>query len=145
MRYEIREMRGEDHAEAVTLWTESEGVVLREADSRQNIESFLTRNPGLSFVAVEGDRLVGVALCGHDGRRGYIHHVAVTSDRRRQGIGQALVERSLVGLAAAGIAKCHLFVLSGNAMGQKFWEQSGWSRRDDIIVMSRNLSDSENP
>src|SRR5258706_298299 len=73
MRIEVRTFNASDHAAAFRLWEHSEGVGLSEADSPEGIASFLNRNPGLSFLALDGNQLVGTILCGHDGRRGFIH------------------------------------------------------------------------
>ncbi|HEX8246282.1 MAG TPA: GNAT family N-acetyltransferase [Longimicrobium sp.] len=133
-----------DVAEALELWTATEGVGLRGADSPAELRRYLVRNPGLSLVAREEGRMVGAVLCGHDGRRGYLHHLAVAASHRRRGIGRALVERCMDGLRGAGIFKCHLFVYHHNASGQAFWRSIGWHARDDLLVMSRNLTGDPN-
>src|SRR5215216_1469875 len=129
---EYAPMTGADVGEALELWTAAEGVGLRGADSPQALARYLARNPGLSLVAREEGRMVGAVLCGHDGRRGYLHHLAVAAPHRRRGIGAALVERCLDGLRGEGIAKCHLFVHRHNAAGQAFWRRTGWHARDDL-------------
>ena len=85
-------------------------------------------------------QLVGAVLCGHDGRRGYMHHLAVQTAYRRQGIGQALVEHCLARLKAAGIDKCHIFVYSANQAGQAFWKKTGWVLRANLVLMSRRVT-----
>jgi len=77
MDLQIRVFRAEDHAQAWGLWEASEGVGLSSADSFENVSRFLERSPGLSFVAIDGQTIVATILCGHDGRRGLIHHLAV--------------------------------------------------------------------
>ena len=125
-----------DYDEAIALWCVTEGMGLRPADAPEHIERYLQRNPGLSFVARHDDLLVGTVLCGHDGRRGYLQHLAVARAYRRQGIGRALVQRVLDELRAIGINKCHLFVLKENEAVIAFWERIGWFVRDDIVTMS---------
>jgi ribosomal protein S18 acetylase RimI-like enzyme len=144
MSLEIRELRLEDYDEALALWQSAEGVTLRDADSREGIERYLARNPGLSFVAREGGTLVGAVLCGHDGRRGYLHHLAVAPAHRGRGIGRTLAHRCLEGLRAQGIAKCHLFLADGNEAARDFWRTVGWSARTDIALMSVTFGPSEN-
>lgn len=129
--------------EVLALWRECEGVGLSDADSRENIGRYLERNPGMSFIAKGGEKVVGAVLCGHDGRRGYIHHLAVQPDRRRQGIGRALVERCLAALKTEGVRKCHLFIFNDNVEGIRFWKGVGWTQRADIGVMSKNLDQRE--
>ena len=127
-----------DTGDAMTLWRATPGIGLSDADAPDKIAAYLERNPGLSFVAQVEKRMVGAVLCGTDGRRGYLHHLAVAPEFRRQGIGAALTEHCLTGLRALGIAKCHLFVFSENAEGRAFWERIGWRLRTDLAIMSKD-------
>ena len=129
----------QDYDAACELWRDTEGIGLSEADKRENIGYFLARNPGLSMVAEEDGRLVGALLCGSDGRRGFLHHLAVARTHRRTGIGRALVKRCLAGLAGIGMRKCHIFVLHDNAEGRLFWERTGWEERTTLLVMSHDV------
>jgi ribosomal protein S18 acetylase RimI-like enzyme len=130
----------DDYPAVYKLWQATEGVGLSMADEAPAIAAHLARNPGLSFVAASpGDAPVGTILGGHDGRRGYIHHLAVAPAYRRQGTGRALVARCLEGLEAEGIHKCHLFIYGENETGRAFWEALGWQLRHDIQIMSYKL------
>ncbi|BCG56976.1 N-acetyltransferase [Paenibacillus sp. URB8-2] len=132
-----REMTKEDYDAAYSLWKNTEGMGLSAADSREEISRFLERNRGLSQVCVSPDGgLAGTALCGHDGRRGFLYHVAVSGEHRGKGIGRALVSNCLEALRAEGIAKCHLMVIGSNADGQRFWNGIGWEFRDGILLYS---------
>jgi len=73
-------------------------------------------------------QVVGTTLCGQDGRRGYLYHLAVDPKYRRQpGLGKQLMQASLVGLnKSLGIQKCHIMVLpqlmeSGKNLLAKAW------------------------
>jgi ribosomal protein S18 acetylase RimI-like enzyme len=132
----LKEMTIDHYDQVLALWQTSEGVGLSEADSRDGIASFLERNAGLSVVAFDVEQLVGVILCGHDGRRGYVHHLAVSPTHRRQGIGRALVAHSLAALERAGIDKCHIFVFRKNEAALAFWQGTGWAERDDLTMFS---------
>jgi ribosomal protein S18 acetylase RimI-like enzyme len=125
--------------EAIALWRHCEGVALSAADSREGIAAYLARNPGLSFIARHEGRLVGTILAGHDGRRGYIHHLAVDAASRRQGIGRGLVDRAIDALRCAGLVKVHLFILNHNRAGLAFWRAAGWRLREDIGIMSLDI------
>lgn len=144
--FTIREMKPADYDEVIQLWRSTEGVGLSKADSREAITRYLSRNPGLSQVAwvllpdpqtgQVFSRLAGAVLCGHDGRRGLLHHLAVEPSWRRQGVGRELVERCLQSLRADGIDKCHLFVFNENKVGQQFWKGCGWHERPELVLMS---------
>ena len=133
-------MTMDDYDEAMGLWKSTEGVGLSRADEREAIRRYLARNPGMSFVARDSTKdreLVGSVLAGHDGRRGYLHHLAVKSTRRHQGIGRALAERCLAALLAEGIEKVHLFVFTTNQPGRDFWQRMGWHERPELIILSK--------
>ncbi|AIQ50418.1 GNAT family N-acetyltransferase [Paenibacillus sp. FSL R7-0331] len=137
MRY--RAMIAEDYDAAGRLWENTAGMGLSSADSREGILQFLGRNPGLSQVCeAEDGTLAGTVLCGHDGRRGYMYHVAVSAACRGKGAGREMVSRALSALRDAGIAKCHLMVIEGNGLGRSFWSGTGWEERDGIVLFSQN-------
>jgi ribosomal protein S18 acetylase RimI-like enzyme len=131
------EMTIDDYEQSYDLWKKTEGLVLSDADSRASIQAYLERNPGQSFVCRLDNEIIGTILCGQDGRRGYIYHVAVSMDHRGKGIGTELVQRSLSKLSEHGIMKCHIFVVEDNEVGNGFWSHSGWIRRHGILIYSR--------
>lgn len=141
MSIQIHEMTIADYDEVRVLWQQSEGIDLSGADSRSSITRFLERNPGLSFVARDGDLLVGAVLCGHDGRRGYIDHLAVLKSHRLHGIGRMLASRCLYSLMQNGIQKWNLFVREDNQEAIAFWSKLGWQQRVELVTMS-NLNSS---
>ena len=140
MGIEIREMTIADYDPVYALWNESEGIGLSDADSKEGIKRFMGRNPGFSFVALDEGKIVGGALCGHDGRRGYIHHLATTKSHRHQGIGRSLVGRCMYALMRVGIGKCHLFVFGDNQGAIDFWEKVGYAQRVELVMMSQQIA-----
>lgn len=129
----------QDYDEVLHLWRNSEGVGLNESDTRGAVASFLKRNPGMSFVAREGGELIGAILCGHDGRRGYLHHLAVSPGHRRNGLGTRLVEKCLAKLKRLRIVKCNIFLYNNNTDGERFWRRRGWEKRPDVSLVQKNL------
>jgi ribosomal protein S18 acetylase RimI-like enzyme len=140
MPFTIREMTAEDYDAVRALWEATPGIGLSQADERESIASFLEYNRGLSFVAEVDGQVAGALLASFDGRRGYLHHLAVVPGRRRAGIGRALVGRSLEALRGRGVRRCHIFVMAGNADGIRFWGRVGWFKRDDLLLMSKDLT-----
>ena len=133
-----------DYDAVIALLRDTEGVVLRAADSHAATARYLERNPGLSFVCCAAQAIVGCVFAGHDGRRAYLQHLAVRRDYRRRGIGCALVERCIAELERIGIEKYHLDVLATNAAAADFWTRLGWQRRNDIVRYSLLCSDDAN-
>jgi N-acetylglutamate synthase len=140
MQPSLRAMTFEDYPAVLALWQATEGMGLSRADAPEAIRAYLERNPGLSLVAHDDlGELVGAVLCGHDGRRGMLHHLAVHPGWRKRGLGRALVRRCLAGLAAAGIDKCHLVVYAANQAGRAFWLRTGWYERPELVLMSADI------
>lgn len=136
----IREMTISDYEQIIELWHSIEGLVLSNADSKENIDSYLKRNIGLSFVCELNHKIIGTILCGHDGRRGFIYHLAVHPEYRSHKIGHELVQISLDKLSLEGIDKCHIFVLEDNIVGNSFWASKGWDKRSGFFVYSKDTS-----
>jgi len=139
-----RPMTIDDYDATIALWSESEGVRLRDADSRAGIEKYLRRNPGLSFVAEEEGQLVGTIMAGHDGKRGYVQHLSVADSHRRKGIATKLVSLCLEALKHEGILKSHLMILPENEAAKQFWANQGWACRSDIQLYSFVNGDNPN-
>ncbi len=109
------------------LWAEAEGIEIAEGDSAEELTRYLARNPGLSTVATDdAGNVVGAVLCGHDGRRGFVYHLAVASTHRGDGVGRAIVQRSLAGLKDVGVSRVLLLVAAENVGGRDFWLRLGW-------------------
>lgn len=144
MRPLLRPMTMTDYDAVIALLKATPGVSFRDADSREATSRYLERNPGLSFVAEQEGSLVGCVMGGHDGRRGYLQHLAVLPSHRRQGIASALVECCIAALEQLGIVKSHIDVYRTNDSGQAWWERRGWKLRNDIHRYSLVRGGSEN-
>ncbi|MEE0957122.1 MAG: GNAT family N-acetyltransferase [Ruminococcus sp.] len=134
----IRPMTIDDYDEVFAMWQITSKRALSKADERDQIARYLQRNAGMSQVAVTDGKIVGTVLAGHDGRRGFIHHMAVLPQYRRRRIGHKLAERAIACIAADGIDKTHIFCYQNNETGQDFWRDFGFEKRDDVYVFSYN-------
>jgi ribosomal protein S18 acetylase RimI-like enzyme len=134
-----REFSISDYAAALELWQRVEGLEIAEGDDRESVADFLVRNPGLSRVATDGSAIVGVALCGHDGRRGYIYHLAVDPIYQGRRVGKRLMNECLDGLRRAGLKRALILVANDNPRGRKFWKRCGWEEVPGPIVMGIDL------
>ncbi len=132
----IQPMTINDHDAIIQLFKETPGVTFRDADSRQATKYYLNRNPGLSYVAMNDSKLIGCAMCGHDGRRGYLQHLVVDQKYRGKGLGDKLANSCIKALEKIGILKTHLFVFKTNVLGNTFWSNRGYKLRDDVNMYS---------
>ena len=140
----IRVMNIEDYNGVYDLWINTPGMGLNTTDdSKEGIEKYLKRNPTTSFVAEENGKIIGVILSGHDGRRGFIHHTAVSVEYRNRGIATKLVENAMNALDKEGINKVALVAFEKNTVGNEFWENVGFTVRDDLIYRNKNIRELE--
>ena len=140
----IRPMIIEDYDDVYRLWTLTKGMGLNILDdTKTGINIFLQRNPNTCFVATFHNEIIGTIISGHDGRRGYIYHTAVSEKFRKKGIGQKLVTSSLSALKTEGINKVALVVFSKNKLGNLFWEKLGFKKREDLIYRDKVINEME--
>ena len=129
----IRKMTIEDYDGVYTLWMTIKGFAIRSIDdAREGVERFLSRNPGISVVAVKDGEIVGSILCGHDGRRGCLYHVCVREDCRMQGIGKSMVVYCMDALEREHISKVSLIAFMKNDIGNAFCYCLCWTKREDL-------------
>jgi N-acetylglutamate synthase len=134
-----REFVIEDYEGAVALWHLVEGVEVAEGDSKEEIGAYFLRNPGLSRVAEENGTILAAVLCGHDGRRGLIYHLAVAPASHGKGIGKVLVQECIARLRDAGIARALILVAGDNAGAHSFWLRVGWEDVPGAMLMGIDL------
>jgi ribosomal protein S18 acetylase RimI-like enzyme len=131
----------EDYDEAYSLWKTAPGIGLKILDDSQTgIRKYLERNPLTCFAAEENGELAGAVLGGHDGRRGYIYHLAVKPPYRNRGIGRALLESVEKALVLEGINKVALVSFKTNVGGNRFFKACGYPIRDDLVYRNKNLN-----
>lgn len=137
---EIRKMILDDYEGIYALWMSCAGMGLNNLDdSKEGIGKFISRNPDTCFVALDGDTIIGVIMAGSDGRRGYIYHTAVHCEYRKRGIATKLVGHVLDALRELGINKAALVVFGRNEAGNAFWENRGFTEREDLVYRNKSL------
>ena len=138
----IRVMETKDYDGVKNLWMTIKGFGIRSLDdSREGVERFLKRNPTTSVVAEEDGKIVGAILCGHDGRRGCLYHVCVEKDYRMKGIGKSMVVFCMEALKKEQINKVSLIAFTQNDIGNAFWKQIGWTKREDLNYYDFTLNE----
>ncbi len=138
----IRAMTLNDYEKVHDLWMKIKGFAIRSIDdSKEGVERFLNRNPGISVVAEEDGKIIGAILCGHDGRRGCMYHVCVDPDYRLKGIGKSMVVFAMEALKKEKINKVSLIAFTKNDIGNAFWKEIGWTKREDLNYYDFTLNE----
>lgn len=138
----IRVMTIDDYDEVYKLWLTIHGFGIRSIDdSKEGVAKFLKRNPTTSVVAVEDGHVVGSILCGHDGRRGCLYHVCVDKAYRNHGLGRQMVTAALKALDEEGINTVSLIAFKNNEIGNGFWKDIKWNKREDLNYYDFTLSE----
>ena len=138
----IRLMTIKDYPNVYDMWLSCKGMGFNNVDdSKDGIEKFLNRNPNTCFVAIENNIVVGAVIAGHDGRRGYIYHLAVNPDYRNKGIGSSLVNNVMNALEAEGINKVALLTFKRNEVANAFWGKQGFTNREDINYRNKQIKE----
>jgi ribosomal protein S18 acetylase RimI-like enzyme len=150
MKITIRHVVIDDYDGIYELWnsTEQSRRALNPVDdTREGIERYLKRNPTTCFLAYinneikNEEKIVGVILTGHDGRRGIIHHMCVHPDYRRQGIARKLVQKAEDALSREGINKVFGLVFKDNDGANNFWEEQGYTLRTNLNYRNKSLNE----
>ena len=138
----VRVMTMEDYDQVKELWNSIQGFGIRSMDdSREGVARFLKRNPTTSVVAEEDGKVVGAILCGHDGRRGCLYHVCVHKDYRMRGIGKSMVAFAMEALKKEEINKVSLIAFTKNDIGNAFWTEIAWTKREDLNYYDFTLNE----
>lgn len=138
----VRVMTMEDYDQVKELWNSIQGFGIRSMDdSREGVARFLKRNPTTSVVAEEDGKVVGAILCGHDGRRGCLYHVCVHKDYRMRGSGKSMVAFAMEALKKEEINKVSLIAFTKNDIGNAFWKEIAWTKREDLNYYDFTLNE----
>lgn len=97
----------------------------------------LAVQPELFLVACDEGRVVGTAMAGYDGHRGWLHAVAVRASLRRSGVGAKLVDEAERRLRALGCAKINLQVRSTNPAVVAFYQRLGYAVEERVSLGKR--------
>ena len=141
MKYKIVEMQLDRYRELIDFWKSCESIYVSDDDDYENLETYLKRNRNSNFIVLHDDKIIATIKCSHDGRRGYIHHLAVKEEFRKQGIARELVNKCIAILRGEGIYKYRVFVLDSNIGAIEFWKQLGFEEQIyNYRTFQRNLA-----
>lgn len=137
----IRPYRPTDQAAVIRLW-QACGLLRPWNDPYLDIERKLSVQPELFLVGVDADaNIIGTAMAGYDGHRGWVNYLAVAPDKRRSALGRQLMHAAEAELARRGCPKLNLQVRVGNDAALAFYRSLGYLQDDVISLGKRLISD----
>ena len=148
MSVTIRVFSEADTEAVIALWLQAfpeyDDTSRPHRNPRLSIANKLGTQPELFFVAIRNDgdvdgALVGTAMAGYDGHRGWLYSVAVAPEARRHGLGTRLVRHAENALATMGCLKLNLQVLTDKAEVLAFYERLGY-RTDAVVSLGKRLT-----
>lgn len=134
----IRRMTIADYDSLIALWKEGDIPYRPQGrDSKKNIKWQLQQLNCFYFVAEDNGTMVGAILGTHDGRKGWINRIVITSSYRQKGIAKRLVEEIEHRLAAVGINIVACLIEDWNVTSMKVFKELGYTKHTDIFYFSK--------
>ena len=137
-KVDVRDFRMRDYNGIVRLWKLA-GLELRPGDERGQIRKKLRRDPELFLVAEENGSFVGTVLGSWDGRRGWIHHLAIRPSRQRTGLGTLLIKEVEKRMRKKGVLKVNAIVYRTNKKSIDFFKKNGYEHHKEDLFFGKFL------
>jgi len=141
MNVTIRHYREEDYDAVCTLWVACGLEVDDPADSREGMARFQARNPEFCLVAEREGHICGTVMGGFDGRRVWVHHLAVAPEWQGRGLGRRLMAELEQRVLAAGIPALNLFVAEDHQGVVAFYRHLGYEELEGLTTMRKWLAE----
>ncbi|MHA2288408.1 MAG: GNAT family N-acetyltransferase [Promethearchaeota archaeon] len=125
----------QDYNEVLELWIKA-GIGIGSSDTKEEISVIMDQNPELFLIGKEEEKIVAVVIGAFDGRRGYVHHLAVDPKYQKEGYGKAIMNELIKRFQKKKVHKIHLFIEKQNNEVINFYSKLGWEIRDDLTMMS---------
>lgn len=131
----IEKFKIEYYDEVVELWRRA-GIEMVSSDTINEVTRVLNRNPDLILIGKVQEKVIAVVIGAFDGRRGYVHHLAVDPNYQKMSFGKTIIDALIEQFRKMNIHKVHLFIEKSNKSVVKFYKNIGWDVREDLIMMS---------
>jgi ribosomal protein S18 acetylase RimI-like enzyme len=131
---------GPADTEALLAFWRTSAEPTNRSDTALGIGLLLARDPEAVLLAEDGDAIVGSVIAGWDGWRCHLYRLAVHPDRRREGIGSALLAAAELRFARLGGVRSDAMVLDDNDLGRKAWTAAGYHPQEEWTRWVKQLT-----
>lgn len=134
---DVVELTIDDVASVVALWADA-GLIRPWNDAVADFQRALEGSTSAVLGIRRGNELIGTAMVGNDGHRGWVYYLAVAKSHQRVGIGTELMKAAEEWLRSRGAVKVQLMVRGENESALVFYDRLGYEH-NDVKVLSRRL------
>jgi ribosomal protein S18 acetylase RimI-like enzyme len=131
----MREAHDADAGEVIALW-EACGLTRPWNEPAADFARAVAGPASAVLLLHEGDALVASVMTGCDGHRGWVYYLAVAPERRRAGLGRAMMDAAEAWLRARGAPKLQLMVREDNDEALGFYDALGLERQN-VVTLGR--------
>ena len=128
----------DDFEDVTALWVRA-GIRLTLSDEFPEIEKMLVRNPDTCFLGCSEGHIVAAVMGSWDGRRGFVHHLAIEPRLHGRGFGRLMLSELERRFREMNVVKMTFFIEKSNIDVVKFYEKLGYILREDLVAMSKTL------
>jgi ribosomal protein S18 acetylase RimI-like enzyme len=137
----IRAATADDLDAVLAFWKiAAEGTSI--SDDRDGVERLVARDPEALILAERAGELVGTVIAGFDGWRCHLYRLAVHPERRRQGIGAALLAAAQERFVRLGGRRADAMVLTRNETAHQAWQAAGYAPQEQWRRWVKPLTES---
>ena len=142
MEFVIREMGENDLPKVLVIWR-IVNIELTYSDKHEELVRMIKHNPGLCLVLEDtlNRNIFGAVLGGFDGRRGWVHHLAIHPSIQGKKYGTLLMDELLKRFKERNVVKLKIEILKSNIGVIDFYKKIGWNLRSDLSTMSLSLKE----
>lgn len=139
---EFKKLKFGDYDSVIEVWNRS-GLPTKKLgrDSRENIQEQMKDDHLLFLGAFENNKLIGVIIVNHEGRKGWINRLAVLPEFQRRGVASKLIECGENWLREKGIKIYATLIEDYNDSSKKLFKKMGYVFHKDIFYYSKRESD----
>lgn len=123
--------------EAVSLWCIT-GIARPWNDPGEDLRRAMRGTASTVLACTDRNELLGTAMVGHDGHRGWVYYLAVAPAHQQQGVGRRLMEACEEWVRDRGVPKIQVMIRRSNTNVFGFYQRLGYAA-DEVSVVSLRL------